>query len=204
MRTAPLSDYSYVPGGGMVHNSCIHPIANKHGVTPHIDLNDNVIENGTIVAHYDPCQYVPLDRSGVPIDGSGGFSPNINGWVQNAFQSYQDSSGNGWDEIYQYMKVPGFPSCYPSSCGTGWVDFFWNGLQPQNSGTGAGTGYPLIQPVLQYGQAGGGTGSYSTWVMNEWYCNASTGLCYPHGQISVDVNDTIFTEMYLLNQWGRN
>jgi len=201
---APLSEYSHVPGGRMVHASCIHPIPSKPGVIPHIDLNDNIIENGTTVAHYDPCKYAALDSSGAPLDSTAGTSPSINGWVQYGTQSYTDSSGNGWDELYQDIVVPSAPSCYPS-CPTGAtngiVDYFWNGLQPTSTGGGPGSGLPLIQPVLQWGEDyGSGTGSNSSWVMQEWYCNVN-GNCYPHGQITVNVGDTIFTEMYLENQW---
>jgi hypothetical protein len=183
-RTAPASEYVHVPGGHMVHQSCVHGI-NAPGAHIRIDGDDNITQDGNLIAHYDPCPYKEE-----------GGSPNLTGWVTDEAQGY--TIGGGWDEIAEYMTVPPNPSCSPSCNNT--VQYYWNGVTP-NTGCG---GLPLLQPVLQYGVGfaqNGSIGSNYRWTMSTWYGSASGNYTW-FTPFTPNAWDTILTEVIAPNPTG--
>jgi hypothetical protein len=174
---APLAEYIHVPGGRLVHQSCVQYFPAKPGVQAKIDaVNNNFLENGSVVAHLGPCAYEERH-----------VEASINGWLQSVIQNH--TSGGGYGFLENTVTVPGLLPCYPNCSNA--VDFFWNGLQSSFNNQ------PLIQPVLQWGIASpsnGNFGSDTSWGMASWYCNGSC-VAYGYQKVSPGAQINLVAEL---------
>jgi hypothetical protein len=190
--TAPASEYVRVPGGRrQVHQSCVHIVPEAPGTT--IDLtNDDIRQNGQLIAHYPPCQYRDL-QDVEPQDsgtlGAGAHDPTPSGNEVSGAQQTFNSGGNGWNYIYAAIEfMPPLPPCFKSCNGT--VQFFWIGLSPSSA-----VALDFMQPVLQFGETHDGYNhqigsSYQWWAAN-WACYSGSGHCYAYSPILVQENDYV-------------
>lgn len=157
-RSCPLSPaaipagYVFTPGGWS-HPSCIHEVAD--GATVDVDRGD-VLMDGKIVAHYDPCPY-PAKRM---LRARRAVGPaSYGGWVEDTFQFAP--SGQTFDFASSVITVPPAPSTT-----TPQTLYYFTGLQSTlDSDCG------IIQPVLQWGVSPAGGGSF--WGIASWWWSNS-------------------------------
>ncbi len=137
-----------------------------------------VLENGTVLTgdgsriSFQPC---PYPRT---ISSPGPLNHNSN-WVEEAYWLY---TAKPITDFYGKWNVPHAPTS-----NDGQTTFLWTGLECCNApNTG---GQSLLQPVLQWGPAANGGGSY--WIMDSWYVTASGAAFYSTPFISASWTDNL-------------
>jgi hypothetical protein len=151
----PADEYVTSPVGRF-HRSCVHSVPSG----AFIDANDNVIVDGRIVDHHEPCRY-RWHRSGDEGAAGAGPVPTIDGWVESARTvAFTNGWGFNWfNDIVGSTIVPRAPRTSASQ-----VVFFFTSLEPLDRSA-------VIQPVIQWGVSAGGGGAF--WSAAVWYVNTS-------------------------------
>lgn len=125
--------------GGLAREDCIHAAPNG----AEIDVaNGNVIQNGSIVAHFDACPEPAITRGSSRVVPIG--APNSNGWVEVASDHMDLPSGDNISEVVGNWTVPAIPSN-----NEGQTIYIWNGISDDSE-------LALLQPVLQFGPSEAG------------------------------------------------
>jgi hypothetical protein len=156
-----LADYVFVPGGRLIHSSCVHELPegatlsrNARG-TPEATLADGkVLSHATCAfpafASSDLSNVVAFSQKAVKPQ-----PPAWDGWV--AFSEATPLTGafmRPWfDAMLGKWIVPNKPTS------TGALVYFFNSLQSDSQ---------IIQPVLQWG-SNGMTGASNKWVYASWW-----------------------------------
>ena len=74
----------------------------------------------------------------------------------------KSTSNDGFQELNATWTVPTNPASW---YGFGYVNYFWSGFKA----TQPSIGFPVLQPVLQYGEAG------AEWQVQSWFVNQQPG-----------------------------
>jgi hypothetical protein len=117
--------------GGLIHNSCVHPVPDGASV----DSDGNIVRDGVLLEHVDGCRF--------------GRPPQINSWVIDAAQTV---SSTQIGSTTASLVVPGNPS--HNTTARLEVEYFFIGAEP------ACSALPLLQPVLQWGVSPAGGGNF--------------------------------------------
>ena len=189
-------DYVSTPGG-WTHPSCIHEVPN--GAT--VEENGDVLLNGTLVAHYEPCVYAPIrtfpsastapNASETPAPQGVSQGPaSYGGWIENTAQSAP--TGQTFSEVYGRMVVPNNPTQNGSTL------YYFNGIQSTLDGNCG-----ILQPVLQWGVSPAGGGNY--WSIGAWWWSNTNQ--YHSGLTTVYTGDHLELELWQFGQannkqWG--
>lgn len=159
--------------GGWTHPSCIHEVPNNATIdTEH----GNVIVNGNVIAHYDPCAYTPIPfNSPVAVGDASSASatsaavppsgppsgPGYGGWVEDLEQDTSPSLD--YDYLKSTIIVPSYAQRPPDD---GETLYFFSSLQMSANNCIGGGG--ILQPVLQYGISP--AGGYAYWFsVASWF-----------------------------------
>jgi hypothetical protein len=176
-------DYIHVPGGMLMHKSCVYEIPNGSRLSPDLPVRNH---DGSAPAQFEPCKY-PAYRTrehGSPhIENSTGVDPSTNGWIAST-QQFVPGGLDSWRFIVAAVTVP------PPPFDPGATIFYFNGLSPQNSS------FQILQPVLQWGFSA--AGGWFNWEIASWECfyNGS-GVCAHTPLTDVNVGDSIVMSVYL-------
>jgi len=147
------SDWVSVPGGLMLHKSCIHSVP-----------------DGTLVddSFNDTCAY-PAKQSNAQVY---------------AIDVHFTASSGIMTDFNASFNAPGLPK----QAG-GQVVYFWPGFKS----TQPTMGFPVLQPVLQYGRDSEGGGNY--WCVRSWFVWGQTGTAYVSPEVRVAPNEIMTTYM---------
>ncbi len=161
ISSTPADDgYRHVPGGRMVHKSCIHQVEEGEVV-----LDDTTVQraDGTL-RHVPACVYPERRPGGFPL-------PTDNGWIEYASWGY---SSKYLIKMYSNWHVPNPPTVYG-----GQTIYFFHAFQNKE-------GTALVQPVLEYGlPAGGAKFAAQSWYgSNGTYWNSARLNAYPGQKVS--------------------
>ena len=187
---SPLSASTTIPPGyvsapgGWTHPSCIHEVPN--GATIDGERGD-VLVNGSIVAHYDPCAYRPVSAPGrpalndapstTPASGDARMNgPAYGGWVENTYQSAP--AGQSFDWVSSTMVVPFAPTQQ-----TGETLYYFSGLQ-----SSLDNDCGILQPVLQWGVSPAGGYCSPPWIpcywsVASWWWGGLVSFTVPESQL---------------------
>jgi len=151
-RPSRKSDWVRVPGGVMLHRSCVH-----------------IVPNGFVVseATSKPCKYKAR-------------YPNEQIYAIDVHYQGTDLMAN----MNASWNAPPVPSA-----DQGQVVYFWPGFkssQPE-------MGWPVLQPVLQYGQDSQGGGPY--WCVRSWFVWGQQGQAFASPEVPVSEADVISSYM---------
>jgi hypothetical protein len=175
--------YVFTPGG-WTHPSCIHEIPD--GATFDAQHGD-VVKDGRIVAHHEPCAFKPVPSHSRPDLKDSNMTetagPSYGGWVEADYQ--YAATGQKFDVLTATMTVPTNPTQT-----TPQTIYYFPGLEStldNNCG--------IMQPVLQWGVSPAGGGAY--WSIGSWWWGttnqAHTGL------VRVNSGDQIHGYMVLVS-----
>jgi hypothetical protein len=171
----PADEYVTSPVGRF-HRSCVHSVPSG----AFIDADDNVIVDGHIVDHHEPCRYrwYRSGDDGAAATGTPPTPPTIDGWVESArATAFTNSWGFNWfNDIVGYTIVPRAPRTFASQ-----TVYFFTSLEPVDRSA-------VIQPVLGWGPQPGGGGNF--WSAAVWYVNTSGALSHSP-LVTVSSGDTI-------------
>lgn len=198
---AAHAGWVHVPGGHLMHPSCVHRVPSGASV----DANNDVYVKGKLYMHIDDCAYKSVDTRKLTvaprleesdhtpgIGGSGPRVPGLNGWVASSnaaistfILSFENTGETGW-------TVP--PA--PTTPDDGQVIFFFNSVTPSDNGW-------ILQPVLQFGVAtgvtdvqGGSFGDQSIggayWQLASWAVSAGGVNAIVSEPVTVNVGDDIY------------
>jgi hypothetical protein len=124
-RLGPESEYLPVPGGMLLHKSCIYEVPpNTVSLGPFVYAKD-----GTFLSRFPPCEFLPRQPP-----------PTVNGWVVDSIQTPSGQHLPWFTFIDSTWHVPNSPSL----CGFS-TRYWFNGLFSTDS-----TNNVIVQPVLQY------------------------------------------------------
>jgi len=182
-------DYFCVPGGMMMHKSCLHHVEAGSHI---IDNDDGVFVNGERV---ERCEYKPIYNEDLGIGSriSGSRSLPADGWQ--TWTSYQHPNNSTFTTFNGNFTVPNAPSSFKRNE----IVYIFTGLQNDNwipnSGRAFGSpqDFEIIQPVLQYGGASAnGGGEY--WGVASWYVTVGSGAFWST-ELKVNPGDSIYGVM---------
>ncbi len=174
--TAPLSEYVAFPGGRLLHQSCVHSMPNGAHVAENGDV---VAARGDVIEHVEACQYDPILQGNTP---TGPNRPQPNGNIEDV---YGHPVSTPWfDGVASQVTVPPSPTKFQIFGGND--VFLWSGLISQLTSNNI-----VIQPVLQWGQAGQNCSSGGqNWEMQVYYIDINN-VGYCGSQQQVNPGDTI-------------
>lgn len=177
-RALSLQAAGYVlTPAGWFYKSCIYafPSAAK------VSIDNVVTRKDGSTYRIQKCPYPPHLTLPHPNGRGGLVQPNDTGWVEYAYDFAP--SGNRYRDLADTFVVPQPPSQTYSG---NEVLFSFPGIQnPQM----------ILQPVLQYGKAGGQPFSFggNHWTIAGWWCDGSMGNCYHSDTVkTVDPGDTLY------------
>jgi hypothetical protein len=146
------TDYVHVPGGIVLHKSCVHEIPDG----AEVDADERVTLRGVQVAKHARCNYKAY-RSGGPLAGSGAAGragpqpPSTGGWVETSWANSTQAMFTHMDS--GYFTVPPNPSS-----NHGQLLYFFPSLENNDS---------IVQPVLQWGDSPA-PGDGQMWKFTNW------------------------------------
>ncbi len=192
LLTADDSEYVTTPVL-RTHRSCAHAV--PEGATISYEESDVVVSvggnGGNVVARYPRCRYAPkvsssfaatqVQAASAPVPDS--VVPTVSGWAVYTYfyplPPPTNAYGFNW---YNYMDGQWTVPATPTSQ-SGQTIFLWNGME------NLGSGWILIQPVLQWGPAHNGGGNY--WLMDSWVVDWSGNAFWSSPSINVYPGDTV-------------
>jgi hypothetical protein len=173
----------HIPGA-VIRAECVHEI--PAGAT--VEENGDITVAGQVVAHYEDCPEAPV-KTHVRNASSGAVpSPTGNGWVEDIEMTVALAKGDSIDRIDGKWSVPKAPLL------NGGVVFIFNGIEPS-------AGNIILQPVLQYGAAGGSSvegplgGNY--WLIASWMVGKNA---YHSPGVKVASGDVIYGNTYVKSE----
>jgi hypothetical protein len=186
------SEYVHVPIG-WTHPSCIHEVPEGAVID---SARDDVLMDGRVIAHYDPCPYKPIyggAAEGPTTPQRGALQgPGYVGWVENTQQLAPPTNGapGGFDWVSADMIVPGAPALQNT------LTLYLFPALVSGASSGGATGCGILQPVLQWGGSPAGGGSY--WSIGSWWWSTGGGNNGFHSGVSaVSTGDRINGVMHL-------
>jgi hypothetical protein len=173
--------------GALVRPDCVHLI--PKGAGPRIedgrDTGD-VVLNGIVIAHYDPCSEDALIRFAQESSELSPVSDSTGSGVVEA--SYWDDtslgSSDNMDLLVNYLTVPSKPTK------NGGLDLLYNGIE--NS-----TETYIFAPTLQYGKNFGEGGNY--WSIIAYFETPTNAYLSPAEKVNAGDYLELFTEIYELS-----
>jgi len=177
--------------GNLMRSDCVHEIPNGARVVVGADGNTtgDVIKDGAVIAHYEPCSEAPVSTRHMASEQDPAIAPgheptiksgrapvpSFNGWVADAQEYLSLSASDNIDWESGEFVVPNNPSV------NGGTIFLFNGIEPTGENW-------ILQPVLQYGPSAAGGGNY--WAIASWF--VGTGGAYYSPLETVYPGDTIY------------
>ena len=173
----PIDEYEEVPGGRLLHQSCIHALPNGARVA---DDGDVFAATGEKIEHVAPCQYEPILKAAeaaAPAAGAQHVASRGNGnieWIGGV-----PASSSWFDGVVSEVTVPSTPTNLNESL------FFWSGLDNFSVNN------QVLQPILSFGfspqtcSSGG-----DQWEIEDYYVD-DNGNAYCWEQQMVHPGDTI-------------
>jgi hypothetical protein len=196
-------DWVQIPGA-LIRRDCVHEVPKdakvvigRGGET----TGDDLVFNGRLIAHYDPCPEAPVitrpqghNIANAESNGpgnSGGYVPGTgNGWVEASQWNVPLRAGDNIDYMGGSWTVPTNPS------ENGGLIYMFNGIEPASEDR-------ILQPVLQYGFSPAGGGNY--WAIASWYVGPNgSGIAYHSPLEIVNPGDTILGYSQMISSSGGN
>jgi hypothetical protein len=147
--------YMIVPGGMMLHKSCVHQVPNGFLVDENFDR---------------PCPYPAK------------LAPNDQIYAIDVHYTKPSGIVNNMNASF---TTPGLPT----QRNRGQVVYFWPGFKS----TVPTMGYPVLQPVLQYGTDSEGGGDY--WCVRSWFVWGQQGQAVVSPEVAVSPSDLLTSYM---------
>jgi len=168
--------YVPVPGGLMLHKSCIHQIPKGFHIESdsenEIDAQRMLVNSRTgEVKVLAPCKYRPK-------------LPDLNLQIYAMDTHFTASGSNLMSTFNATFNAPGLPSN-----DQGQVVYFWPGFKSSEPTMG----FPVLQPVLQYGTDSEGGGNY--WCVRSWFVCGQWGMALVSPEVAVSPQDSVFSSM---------
>jgi hypothetical protein len=174
-------DYVPVPGGKLLHRSCVHELDESFGEILEIDDSVTVVYGNGSIFVVPRCSYETIDtRIGRNAINKRDSETSENGWVAWAVA---DASA-GFTAFSAKWMVPERPEDNNSPA----TVFYWNGLEPN-------TRDAVIQPVLQWGKSA--AGGSKEFAIASWWVNDAGKAIYTK-PIQVSSGDMLVGNMTLL------
>jgi len=175
----------HVPGA-VIRPECVHEIPS--GAT--VEENGDITVDGRVIAHYEACPEAPVKTRMRQASSDAVPGPIGNGWVEDIEMTVALAKGDSIDRIEGKWTVPAAP------LSKGGVVFIFNGIEPS-------AGNIILQPVLQYGAAGGSSvegplgGNY--WLIAGWMVGKNA---YHSPGVKVSAGDVIYGNTYVKSETG--
>jgi hypothetical protein len=169
--------------GKLMRSDCVHEIPKGASVVVGSDgkTTGDVLKDGAVIAHYDPCTEEPISTRHMaseqnPMKTPGHAPiPTFNGWVADAQENVSLGASDNIDWMSGEFVVPNNPSV------NGGTIFLFNGIEPTGENW-------ILQPVLQYGPSAAGGGNY--WAIASWF--VGSGGAWHSPLETVYPGDTIY------------
>jgi len=168
--TAPPEGYVHVPGGLMLHKSCVHEVPDGFALDETVQV--------------EKCKFPAWQASNLQI-----YAIDCHYTLPSGIMTTMNTT---W-------TVPGVP---PDNQGQ--VVYFWPGFKS----TVPEMGYPVLQPVLQFGTDSEGGGAY--WCLRSWFVWGNQGVAFVSRLIRVATGDKLLGGMSFdastknWQVWGKN